>query len=584
MNTLSDRQDSWFHVTLVLSNLLLVPFLSFAQDLSDQYQVNRGAQTFGEAVEPAIVFVDMDNQPETEPWQPGDPRIEFPRQTIVPDGWVPPDSSPRQFDLDPLVERARTGAPQDTGLETLIFSVPGNPGNGAQPPDTNGDVGLQFYLQAINGETVVVLDKTDGSLQLTLDLEVLAQGSGTSCTNLRSDPVVFFDQFANDNEGRWVITEFTPAGASSICFFISQTPDPTAGSWFIYEFSAVNPNFVPDYIKPGVWSDMYYAGANETLGGGRSNYAFDRSNMLVGATARAPQLFESPTLNGYFFQLLLPADADGNTMPPKGAPGVLLRKRDDEAHTNDGDSDDPINDFIDYWEMSIDFDDEANSTFSGPISVAITDFDADLCGLTNFNCVPQVSGPILDSVAETLMWRVQYRRFADRQIMTSSFVVDVDGNDLHGVRWFVLERPSNTTTGNWTLADEGTQSLDNINRWMSSIAMDQSGNLAMAYSVSDNVSIYPGIRYAGRLSTDTPGALPQGEFTLIDGVDSNNGGRWGDYSSMSVDPVDDCTFYFTSMYNPAANWETRVAAFRFNSCDISLEEVFYEDGFEDEKQ
>lgn len=560
---------------------LCLPGILPAQDLSHTYQEIQGAAILGGTVHPVAVEVDMDSLPSPVQWQPGDPIVEFAqRSNPIPKDWQPPQ--PRQFGLDPLVEKnrllnhERRGAGVGGGIETLTFNVPGNPGNGAQPPDTNGDVGPQFYVQAINGTDVIVLDKTDGSVVTSFTLGSLAAGSGTGCSILRSDPVVFYDQLAASGDGRWVLSEFT---TSSICFFVSQTTDPTAGLWFIYEFSSASGG-IPDYLKYGVWPEFYYTGANEGFMGGRSNYAFDRVNMLQGLPARPVQIFSSPTINGYGFQLLLPADADGDNPPPPGAPGILLRKRDDEAHSNDGPSDDPVNDFIDYWEMTIDFDNAANSIFAGPTSVPIAEFEAELCGLQNFNCVPQTnSGTILDSVAETLMWRVQYRRFDDRQVMLSSFVVDVDGNDLHGVRWFTLERPVDDVTGGWVVDQEGTQSLDNVHRWMSSLAMDGAGNIAMGYSVSDGNGTFPGIRYAGRLFDDPAGTMPQGEFTAIDGSSPNSGGRWGDYASMSVDPINDCTFYFTTMYSPAPSWQTRVVAMEFDACS-QLPEVFFTDGFE----
>lgn len=549
-----------------------------AQSLNTEYRVQKGAQVWSDKVYPVSVSVDVDRLPQPPKWQPGDPIVEY----SIRDNTLPPDwqqAKPRHFGDDPLVRLGQqasgaTGA----GIEALQFNVQGNPGNGGQPPDTNGDVGRQYYLQAINGTSIIVLDKEDGSMVTSFSLGSLAVGTQTGCNILRSDPVVYFDQLAADGEGRWVLAEFT---TTSQCFFISQTADPTTGDWYVYEFPSASGG-IPDYIKFGVWPEFYYAGANENINGGHSNYAFDRVNMLQGLPAEPAQIFASPELNGYGFQLLLPADVDGNTPPPDGAPGVLLRKRDDEAHTNDGAQDDPDNDFLDYWEMSIDFADANNSTFSGPTSIPISEFEAELCGLQNFNCVPQSDGgPILDSVSETLMWRVQYRRFDDRQLMLSSFVIDVDGNDLHGIRWFVLERPVDDTTGGWTLQQEGTHSLDDTHRWMSSLAMDQRGNIVMGYSVSDASGTYPGIRYSGRQFDDPPGTLPQGEFTAMDGSAANNGFRWGDYASMNVDPLDDCTFYFTTMYNPTSNWDTRVIAMEFDNCE-ALPETILDDGFEEQ--
>ena len=159
------------------------------------------------------------------------------------------------------------------------------------------------------------------------------------------------------------------------------------------------------------------------------------------------------------------------------------------------------------------------------------------------------------------MWRLAYRNFGSRQVLVGNFVTDVNGNDRAGVRWFELRK----TGAAWSLFQEGTYAPGTINRWMGGIAMDGSGNIALGYNVADSV-VYPGIRYAGRLASDAPGTLPQGEHTLVNGTASNNSNRYGDYSAMSVDPSDDCTFWFTGQWNAAGTWSTRIGKFKFDQC------------------
>jgi len=546
----------------------------------DDVPVIRGAQTVGGIVIPARVSVDMFNLPEVRAWQPGDPiKVKPPRQQVFPDNVVT-TPLPRGFDQDPLLAAQLAAANRGVdgaGIETPILNQDGFVGVGS-PSDVIADVGREFYIQVVNVTPVRIFDKLTGVEVLTFELSDLAAGSGTGCGGGSGDPVINFDQLAD----RWVISEFT---GNSICVYVSQETDPTTGNWFVYEFLSASGG-LPDYFKIGVWPEAYYTGANESFGGGRANYAYDRINMLAGNPARPTQVMVSaPELGGFLFQLLQPADVDGDTLPPDGAPGIMLRHRDDEVHNTTGI--DPAADFIDIYEFDVDFDDPTNTTFTGPFPIPVAEFDSDLCGTFNFNCVDQPgSGIVLDSVAEPIMWRVQYRNFGDQQVMVGSFTIDVDGNDLHGVRWFVMERDGGIVTGNWSIQQEGTLSFgDGIDRWLPSIGMDQSGNILVGHNVIDDTSgIFPGIRYSGRLATDPPGTLPRGEFSLIEGSAANNTGRWGDYATVSVDPDDDCTFYFSTEYNAMPTSSTRFGSFRFDDCggpSTPQEEEFFLDGFED---
>jgi hypothetical protein len=168
------------------------------------------------------------------------------------------------------------------------------------------------------------------------------------------------------------------------------------------------------------------------------------------------------------------------------------------------------------------------------------------------------------------MWRVQYRNFGTRETLVVNHTVDANGADRAGIRWYELRRPP---AGAWTIAQQGTYAPDTVHRWMGSIAMDQEGNIALGYSVSSS-TVFPGIRYASRLAGDPLGTLPQPEVTLMAGAGSqtHSSRRYGNYSAMSVDPTDDCTFWYTTEYygatSPAA-WRTRISSFKFPSCGVA---------------
>jgi len=134
------------------------------------------------------------------------------------------------------------------------------------------------------------------------------------------------------------------------------------------------------------------------------------------------------------------------------------------------------------------------------------------------------------------------------------------------MRWYEIRTPGTTPT----IFQQGTFApglTDGVHRWMGSIAMDRAGNMALGYSASDGTAVFPSLRYTGRLVTDPLGQMPQGEGVIHNGTGSQTGSaRWGDYTAMTVDPVDDCTFWYVNQYLPvnASNtWRIRVGSFRF---------------------
>jgi hypothetical protein len=322
---------------------------------------------------------------------------------------------------------------------------------------------------------------------------------------------------------------------------VSTTSDAT-GTYNRYAFS--QPNF-PDYPKLGVWPDGYYISFNMFSGnsfvGGRA-CAFDRTAMLAGAAATQICFQLSNAFGG-----LLPSDLDGSSPPPAGSPNFFV------AFGSNS---------LDLWKFHADFATPANSTFSGPTSIPVAAFSA-ACG-GGGTCIPQLgTNQQLDSLADRLMYRLAYRNFGDHEALVANHSVTA-GTSV-GVRWYELRSPNATPT----VFQQGTYAPDSNYRWMGSIGMDKVGNIAVGYSVS-SASMNPAIRYTGRTPADPLGTL-QLENTILNGAGSQTSGlsRWGDYTAMSIDPGDDCTFFYTNEYLKASgsfNWSTSIASFKFPSC------------------
>lgn len=437
--------------------------------------------------------------------------------------------------------------------------------NGVLPPDTQGDVGPNNYVQMIN-LSFAIWDKQGNLLYGPVANTTLWQGFGGPCETFNGgDPVTLYDEAAD----RWFMSQLAyPGGTQGYheCIAISQTGDPT-GAWYRYDFlySATTLN---DYPKFGVWPDAYYMSANEFANGasfsGVGVVAFERAKMLAGQDASSIY-FHIGDSSGIYGSLL-PSDAEGQALgfnPPAGAPDPFLMFDDDAWGFSPTDR-------ILMWDYHVDWSNPANSTFGvngAPDRYFETaPFDSNLCNYSR-SCIPQPGTSVgLDTLADRLMYRASYRNFGDHQAIVLNHSVDVNGNDQAGIRWYEL---NNSGTG-WALAQQGTYAPDSDNRWMGSAALDASGDIAIGFSVSSS-STYPSIRVAGRLAGDPAGELSQGETTLIAGGGSQThpASRWGDYSAIQVDPTDGCTFWFTSEYmqtTSSADWHTRIGSFKFPSC------------------
>jgi Domain of unknown function (DUF5979)/Fibronectin type III domain len=420
------------------------------------------------------------------------------------------------------------------------------------PPDTNGAVGQTQYVQWVN-TSFAVFDKATGAILSGFPKPGnsiwagFAGGGGGCQTNNDGDPIVQYDKLAN----RWILTQFSVSTTPYLqCIAVSTTSDAT-GTYNRYAFT--EPYF-NDYPKLGVWPDGYYLTFNMFNGNsfaGARACALDRTKMLTGDPAATQQCFQlSPSYGG-----LLPSDLDGTTPPPDGSPEFFLNF----VNAFNGNS-------LNLWKFHVDFTTPANSTFSGPSTIPVAAFSTACSG--GGSCIPQPGTTNrLASLADRLMYRLAYRNFGDHEALVVNHSVTVSG--VTSVRWYEIRSP-NGTPGVFQQGTLGTS--DGISRWMGSIAMDRSGNIALGYSASSG-SVYPSIRYTGRLATDAPGQM-QTENTIQLGTGSQTGTlqRWGDYSAMSVDPVDDCTFWYTNEYlknNGTWNWSTRIASFKFPGCGSS---------------
>jgi len=473
----------------------------------------------------------------------------------------------------------------------------GEPCNGCSPgppPDTNGAVGKTQYVEMVN-EALQVFDKLTGtSLLGPIPIKSVWSGFGGVCQRAEDgDPIVVYDQLAD----RWLISQFaTPSGAEvpqDECIAVSRTGDAT-GAWYRYHFHLSNR--FQDYPKFGVWPDGYYMSSNIYGSPSRGEdqppylgpqpFVFDRAKMLVGDPAAKVQ---TRGLIGFKSEApFLPSDLDGILPPPVDEPNHFVQSPVEVPEppnatnlneppqgaqltaTGTSPATPASQPTLTYkiWDFHVDWIHPANSRFSRKASVPAADF-ALLCPEEPEDgaCVPQRGTKnVLNNLPGQLMFRNAYRRFTDgRESMLNNFTVEA--HSVAGIRWFELGRVSR---GRWTLRQEKTYQPDNTWRWMASIASDNQGNITLGFSAS-SATIYPQIRYAGRLATDPLGIL-SGEKHLFDGTGSQvnpiDPHPWGDYSDMTVDPVDDCTFYYTNEYyqTTGGKLRTRIGYFRFAQC------------------
>jgi uncharacterized repeat protein (TIGR01451 family) len=536
----------------------------------------------GKGLGPFSFDGDLRNLPKTDPNALR--YLELPPPAPLLPGHTP--GGPKGGPTDPLIQLY-----QPFEILSPILGFPGTD-NFGNPPDTNGVVGPDHYIQTVN-VSFNIWDKTGGHLVGPTNFTTLFNAdtpTGTPCDNgFTSDPVVLYDPQAD----RFILTILafagfqpppapprTPIPPFYECIAVSKTSNPVTGGWHKYALLAHNTD-LNDFPKLGVWPDAYYMSANMNgcCGGGTYVivWALDKSSILGGG-ALNEQHFVVPA--GY--NSLLPSNMHG-TPPPAGEPNVFAAI----DYNN--------NNVIYLWNFHVDWAVPANSTFGG--AGHIPDHTVTVAPYTHLTAaIPQPGTTTVfhDALGDRLNYPAQYRNIAGTESLWLDHPVDTGGN-VSGIRWYEVRDPS----GAPTLFQQGTWNNggDSVNRWMGGIAADRFGNMAVGYNVSSS-TVSPGIRYAGRLVSDAVGTLGQGEGVLIDG--SGNylnctpnaqckgagdpdpccsgvgtgtctcSGRWGDYSGMSVDPVDDCTFWFTGEYVSGGNAHTRIGNFLLPGCDADV--------------
>lgn len=426
------------------------------------------------------------------------------------------------------------------------------------PPDTTGDIGPNHYVQWVNLRYSIYTLTRDANNQITSfnlvsgfpkNGNLVWQGFGGACETMNDgDPIVQYDQFAD----RWVLTQFAVSSSPyTQCVAVSTTPDPT-GTYHRYAYS-YGTDF-NDYPKMGVWRDGYYITYNMFRRGrtfvGNRVCAFERDKMLIGATA---QQICAQTSNSY--HSLMPADIEGTTLPASGAANPLL------SITTSA---------LQYWKFSVNWA-AGTGTLTGPTAISGAATFSRACG--GGTCIPQPeTSQQLDSLGDRLMYRLSYRHFGSHESLVVNHSVSSGG--VSAIRWYELRNAAGQTVSNATpiVHQQGTfapSTPTSAHRWMGSAAIDKTGGIAIGYNISSS-TLKPSIRYAYRGPSDPLGTLGN-ETQALAGTGSQltNLARWGDYSTISIDPVDGCTMVFTGEFIPSNgtfNWSTYIHSFKLSTC------------------
>jgi hypothetical protein len=458
-------------------------------------------------------------------------------------------------DVDQAVQEWN-GAPLLIPAPTHNFIV----GTGtANPPDPVGDVGPNHYVRMSNA-SFQIFNKTGVSQFGPAQINTLFAGFGGACeVENAGDPIVLYDQLAD----RWLLTQFSDGTAPFfLCVALSTSSDPT-GTYFRWAFPTAG---FPDYPKFGVWPNAYLFSTRETTTSSIGAYAVDRAQMLAGVPNPVVISFVN-SLNSEFTEFLgdglLPADVDGSTPPPAGSPAYFLGTMDDGG---------PYGaefDAIFVWEFDINFANPPASSFVLSSILPIAPYDT-IYPCNGRSCVPQpppLGAVDILSYRQRPMHRAAYRNYGGYESIVTNQSVEAAAN-MAGIRWWEIRSPGN----NPVLYQDSTYApgvTDQVQRWMGSIAADKAGNLGLGYSAS-STTVFPSIRYSGRLESDALGTMAQGEGVIIDaaGGSTQTTRRWGDYTSINIDPTDDCTFWYINEYFAVSGtqWTLRAGSFKFPEC------------------
>jgi hypothetical protein len=491
------------------------------------------------------------------------PRVKPVRGEARPEPRAPFDPLPNASAGDPAVQTQPALSQPATGSSFDGMSFAGDAGAG-WPPDPNADVGPNHIVETVN-TSIGIFDKS-GTKLTSVTFDSLFTGTNTPCDAAnQGDPVALYDPFGD----RYIVSDFAWSNFSSgpfyECFAVSKSSDPVKGGWNFYAYQVEAGASIPDYPKFGVWPDGLYMSANVFASTGSQSFqhaqvwAFDRVGMEAGNSTPTAVTFTLPaSLSGVSVFSLLPSNARSVTgAPPAGSPNYFASIYGIFA--------------IRVWKFHADFTTPGNSTFTGPTDVPIASFNV---GPSN---VPELGGNNIDTLSYRLMMQNQYTNIGGNESLWLTHTVGSSaGGGVARVRWYELPVTGGTISA---VRQQSTFAPDSSNRFMPSLAVDKTGNMAIGYSVSSS-TMHPALRYSGRLKGDPANTLTQAEQTIVQGngfqcckfSDGSTNTRWGDYSSMTIDP-DGCTFWYTGEYYDATpttlagdNWQTRIGHFQLPGC------------------
>jgi hypothetical protein len=457
-----------------------------------------------------------------------------------------------------------TGTPGvDTAVQTVdlptvgttqLLNFDGQAADGVAPPDTEGSVGLSQYVQWVNLD-YNVYDKTTGALVLgPVAGNAFWSGFGGACqTNNDGDPIVLYDKAAS----RWFIAQNVFVTPYTTCIAVSTTDDAT-GTYTRYSFPITPTTNFPDYPKWGVWPNAYFGSYRDFKNGatfeGGVACALDRNAILAGTTA-TEQCFPA----GSSYDVLLPSDLDGLTPPPDGSTNLYVTLGVDTTH-------------IDTFSFHVDFVVPANSTFTGPTHVQVPAYSTICQSPFTRTCIPQpTGGEKLDSLGGFMMYRNAYRNFGtyESNVVGHTVAPDTASTAKAAVRWYEI-RGGATNPRTFQSGTREDRSTTANSFWLPTLAQDKDGDIALGFSVS-GASTDPSMYYVGRVPTDAHGTMESPKKVVLGtGVQKSTSDRWGDYATISVDPADDCTMWYTNEYiktTGSFNWSTRVTSFKFSGCN-----------------
>jgi hypothetical protein len=470
---------------------------------------------------------------------------------------------------DPLaqsetIERSVTGPELALFLELEGLRDPGM----VDPPDPSGDVGKNHYVQMVNstnGAWMQVWDKAGQSVLGPIMTNTIWSQVGSGSIG---DPIVQYDHDAE----RWLIMEMQGFEENQVILAISENSDPT-GEWKVYRIQCLG---FPDYPKLYVWNNAYFITVNEIVNSNQCvGYALNRTQILAGADEIDTYRFSFPNYLAIQYQPATGVDWELGPPPPAGTPGMILRVYDDAW--------DGGQDRIQMWQVVVDWENLDESYSVGPTNFNVAPFETRVChGFGLFDCLEQPDhpeSPRLTALENIVMYRAPYVNYGTHESIVFNHVSDVssevgDGGDA-AVRWYELRRLAGQ--GNWTIHQQGTYAPDSENRFMGALSLDVQGNIGLGYSVVSEAT-YPGIRLTGRRAGDPLGQMTAQEFTLADGFGSHfASSRWGDYSSMAVDPEDGRTFWYVGEYQATQNeWGTRITKFMVQRDSFDIRPVAIE--------